>query len=160
MRIQSANIKIFLFFLGVVVVDQLTKYIAEREIQVGETIEIVPGLFNLILTYNPGAAFGLMANLPDHLRPIALALTTVLALGAVFFFFFKEYRNDFIAKIFLAGILGGAVGNIIDRVRYGKVVDFLDFYIGSNHWPAFNIADSVICLGVIGLIFRKPSHKS
>ncbi len=160
MRIQSAQIKILSFFVSVVVIDQLTKYLAEREIQVGETIEIVPGLFNLILTYNPGAAFGLMANLPDHLRPIALALTTAIALGAVFFFFFKEYRDDFTAKIFLAGILGGAVGNIIDRVRYGKVVDFLDFYIGTNHWPAFNIADSVICLGVIGLIFRKPTRKA
>ncbi len=156
---MRSNYKILIAFILVVIFDQATKYFAETKIQVGETIEIIPGFFNLILTYNPGAAFGLMANLPENIRPYALAITTAIALVAVFYFFFKEYRQDFIAKLFLSGILGGAVGNIIDRVRYGKVVDFLDFYVGVNHWPAFNIADSVICLGVVGLIFRKPTAK-
>jgi signal peptidase II len=152
------NLKIILIFILVTVADQWTKYIAQQEIQVGEVKEIIPGFFNLILTYNPGAAFGFMADLPESVRPYALAVTTLIALIAVFYFFFKEYREDFFAKCCLAAILGGAAGIIIDRIMYGKVVDFLDFYIGSNHWPAFNLADSVICLGVFTLIFRKPRN--
>jgi signal peptidase II len=151
------NFKLLLTLLGVAFLDQLTKFFAERYIQVGEVIEIIPGFFNLILTYNPGAAFGLMGGLPDHIRPFALALSTAVALVAVGYFFLKEYREDLAAKFCLVAILGGALGNIIDRFRYGRVVDFLDFYIGANHWPAFNLADSVICVGVIALIFRRPA---
>lgn len=157
---MNSNFRLLAILVVVALLDQLTKFFAESYIQVGEVIEVIPGLFNLILTYNPGAAFGLMRDLPDEIRPYALAVSTAVALLAVGYFFLKEYRNDLAAKYCLMAILGGAVGNIIDRFRYGKVVDFLDFYIGANHWPAFNLADSVICVGVIALIFRrsKPSE--
>ncbi len=143
-------------FFIVIFLDQLTKILIESRLAVGDVISVVPGFFNIILTYNPGAAFGIMSGLPDSIRYVALAATTVIALGAVLYFFIKEYRHDIVAQMALAGVLGGAVGNIIDRVRLGMVVDFLDVYFGSYHWPAFNIADSAICLGVFVIVFRRP----
>lgn len=143
-------------FFVVAILDQYTKELALNNIAVGDVIVVIPNFFNLILTYNPGAAFGMLSDLPDTQRFIVLAITTTLALGAVLYFFLRDYKHDRFAQIALAMIVGGAVGNIIDRFRHGKVVDFLDFYIGNNHWPAFNIADSAICLGVLVLFFRKP----
>lgn len=145
-------------FLVVVILDQYTKYLVVANLTLHETIELVPGFFNLILTYNKGAAFGLLADLPDTIRYIALTVTTLIALSAVVYFLLRDYREDFIAQIALSFIVGGAVGNILDRVRLGMVVDFLDVYYNNYHWPAFNVADSAICLGVAVLLFRKP-HK-
>ena len=84
------NLKIIITFILVVAAALWTKFIAQQEIQVGEVKEIIPGFFNLILTYNPGAAFGFMADLPENIRPYALAVTTLIALAAVFYFFFKD----------------------------------------------------------------------
>jgi len=142
--------------LLIALVDQLTKIMVVRNFEVGEVREIIPGFFNLILVYNPGVAFGLFADTEWAYRQIFLLGTALIAVGIVFYFFFVEYRSDSVARVSLAMIFGGAVGNIIDRLRFGEVVDFLDFYLGSSHWPAFNVADSAICIGVVILIFRVP----
>jgi len=138
----------------IVGLDQLTKAMVLDSFTPGEIREVVPGFFNLTLHFNPGVAFGMFADLEDSLRVLVLTVTTVLALALVFYFLVTEYRYDRGGQFALALVLGGAMGNIIDRIRIGEVVDFLDFYIGTVHWPAFNVADSAICVGVTILIFR------
>ena len=149
----------WLALILVIVLDQLSKSLILSSFSVGEVRSIIPGFFNLTLTYNPGAAFGLLSDLPDGSRVLVLSLTICAALAAVGYFLLNEYYDDGIGQIGLLMIVGGAIGNIIDRARFGEVVDFLDVYFRSYHWPAFNIADSAICLGVTVLLFRKPSRK-
>jgi signal peptidase II len=132
--------------------DQLTKHLVLRFFEPGSIKPVIPGFFNLTLTFNPGAAFGLWTGLPEGVREVVLGLTIVLALGVVLFFLRQPTYRSVIGQSALAAILGGAIGNIVDRFVHGSVVDFLDFYIGTNHWPAFNIADSAICVGVVALI--------
>jgi signal peptidase II len=141
--------------------DQLSKRVVLDAFQPGEIRPVIDGLFNLTLTFNRGAAFGLWSSLPGGWRELALGLSILLALVVVGFLITRSYYQTALAQIALAGILGGAVGNIIDRVQRGAVVDFLDFYIGSAHWPAFNIADSAICVGVFLLLLApKPAEQA
>ena len=141
-------------FLVVLVADQVTKYLAYTSLSLGEAREVIPNFFNLTLVYNPGAAFGLFSGLPDAYRWPALAAVSVVAVFIVLRFMLREANGDPWSQTALMSILGGALGNIIDRFRFDGVVDFLDFYYGSYHWPAFNIADSAICLSVTLLIVR------
>ncbi len=136
-------------------VDQGTKFLVLWYLPPGG-IQIIPGLFDIILAYNKGAAFGILADYPDGIRQLALAFTTIFALCAVFYMINRYYRESTWGMAALGLILGGACGNILDRMRLGMVVDFIDWYVGSYHWPAFNIADSAICVGVAILIFLKP----
>ncbi|MBN8549844.1 MAG: lipoprotein signal peptidase [Deltaproteobacteria bacterium] len=145
----------------VVVLDQLSKWLVLQNIARGEIIPVVPSFFNLTLTFNRGAAFGILAGVPDGTRQLLLGVTTLIALSAVLYFLRKDYRDQKLAQFSLALIFGGAVGNIIDRFRLGEVVDFLDVYWQNYHWPAFNVADSAICVGVCILILRgNKSHES
>jgi len=140
--------------LLLIVIDQITKYFAERYLFLGEPVPVIEGLFNFTLVYNPGAAFGMFGDLPDPWRRITLGAVSLLALLVVIRFMYKEAREDVVSQYALVAILSGAIGNIIDRVRFDAVIDFLDFYIGEHHWPAFNVADSAISLGVCLLMFR------
>ena len=142
----------------IVALDQLSKLLILTHLYPGELSPVIPGFFNLTLTFNYGAAFGLWSWLPDGVRQITLAGTICLALVVVFFFLFQPAYRNRPARAALAGILGGAIGNVIDRANHGAVVDFLDVYIGKNHWPAFNLADSAICLGV-AILLLVPSKK-
>jgi signal peptidase II len=139
--------------IGTIVADQISKKLILDSFQPGEIRPVIDGLFNLTLTFNKGAAFGLWSGLSSGMREAVLGLTILLALGVVAFLMTRSYYQSFIAQAALAGILGGAVGNVIDRFRFGAVVDFLDWYVGTAHWPAFNIADSAICVGVALLLF-------
>lgn len=141
----------------VIISDQISKMAILSYLDEGDAVPVISGFFDLTLTYNRGAAFGLMAGIQDGLRHVLLALTTTLALGAVLYFLINDYSKDSVAQVALAMIVGGAIGNIIDRFRFGAVVDFLDVYYGSYHWPAFNVADSAICVGVFVLLLRRPS---
>lgn len=132
--------------------DQLSKYYILQTFTEGELKPIIPNLWNLTLTFNRGAAFGLWAGLPPGWREAVLGLTTLLAVGVVFVLLRQPAYHNLRSQLALAAILGGALGNVIDRVGRGAVVDFLDFYLGNSHWPAFNIADSAICIGVTILI--------
>lgn len=137
-----------------IVIDQVTKLLADRFLVPGEPVPIIEGLFNLTLVYNPGAAFGMFGNLPDPYRRFVLAFVSLVALMVVVRFMIREARHDRISQLALVAILSGAVGNIIDRVRLDAVIDFLDFYWGNHHWPAFNVADSAISIGVTVLMLR------
>lgn len=140
--------------ISIFILDQITKEAAVRLISLGEIVEIIPSFFNLTLVYNPGAAFGFFADLPNPMRNIVLGVVLCAALIVVWYFISKEAKDDKISLFALYGILGGAFGNIVDRFRYDAVVDFLDFYLGTYHWPAFNVADSAICVGVVVLMWR------
>lgn len=135
-----------------ILIDQISKQLILKTFRPGEILPVIPGLFNLTLTFNPGAAFGLWSNLPSGWRELALGLSIALALVAVVIFLLHPNCQSTLARVSLSGVLGGAIGNIIDRFTYGSVVDFLDFYIGDYHWPAFNIADSAIFLGIMVVV--------
>lgn len=135
-----------------IVADQATKLLVLSSFRPGEIMPIIDGLFNLTLTFNYGAAFGLWSWLTPGTREIVLGLTILGAMGLVGFFLTRPYYQTLSAQLALSAILGGAIGNVIDRIRLGAVVDFLDFYVGTSHWPAFNVADSAICVGVAVLL--------
>jgi signal peptidase II len=142
-----------------ILIDQISKQLILKTFRPGEILPVIPGLFNLTLTFNPGAAFGLWGNLPSGWREIALGVSIALALVAVVIFLLHPNCQSKLARVSLSAVLGGAIGNIIDRFTYGSVVDFLDFYLGDYHWPAFNVADSAIFLGIMVVVFlpSKPT---
>lgn len=119
-----------------------------------DNIVVIEKFFNITHILNPGGAFGFFASQSPEIRKfIFLFMSSVIALFVLWFY--KKCAADFVFLSYgLALIFGGAVGNLIDRFRYGKVVDFLDFYVGSVHWPAFNIADSAISIGMGILIYH------
>ncbi len=136
------------WLLVVVVLDQATKIMIMAYFNLYELQPVIPGLFNLTYLTNTGAAFGMLAGAQSVWRQVFFVGVAALALG-VMAFSYRQFRSQ--GKIFahaIGLIAGGAVGNLIDRLRFGAVVDFLDFYLGTHHWPAFNVADSAICVGV------------
>ena len=138
----------------ILVLDRITKIAAEENLILNHPIPVIP-FFNLTLVYNKGAAFGMFSGFPDDLRRFILVILSIVALLIVGYVVIKEFsKTDKGAMSALGLILGGAIGNIYDRMQYDFVIDFLDFYVGRYHWPAFNIADSAICVGVFVLIVR------
>jgi len=136
------------WLLVVVVFDQLTKGLVMAYFGLYELKPLIPGLFNLTYLTNTGAAFGMLAGAQSVWRQVFFVGVAVVAI-VVLFFSYRQFRSQ--GRIFahaIGLIAGGAVGNLIDRLRFGAVVDFLDFYIGTHHWPAFNVADSAITIGV------------
>ncbi len=131
--------------------DQAAKLLALKHLAGTPPVEIIPGFFNLVLVYNRGAAFGFL-NDPTIDWQFWLFLVATIFGCALVVYLMRKTPPSRILTLGLAGILGGALGNLIDRVRYRAVVDFLDFYHGEWHWPAFNVADIGICVGA-GLVF-------
>jgi signal peptidase II len=130
----------------VLVLDQITKYIVRANIRLHEIITVVPGFFNLTHVRNKGAAFGLLANLPEFWRSAFFITVTIVAVAAIAVLIVKSQERLLVSAFSL--IAGGAVGNVIDRMRYGEVVDFIQWYVKSYYWPSFNVADSAISIGV------------
>jgi signal peptidase II len=146
-RLRAVSHILIPVVLFVVVSDQYTKHLVVQRFQPLELLPIIDGLFNLTLHYNKGAAFGLFHDLPDGIRQLALWGVSGIAMVAVVYFLLFEFYQQRIGVVSMSLILGGAIGNGIDRALLGKVVDFLDFYIGTYHWPAFNVADIAISVG-------------
>jgi signal peptidase II len=143
----------------VVILDQVTKAVVLSNIALYDSIRVVPGFFNITHIHNPGGAFGFMAGQSEFVRQIIFLFAASLAMGLILYFYKKTPPTHPWLLTGFAMILGGAIGNIIDRIRMGKVVDFLDFFVGTLHWPSFNIADSAISVGigifVTHLVFNK-----
>jgi signal peptidase II len=138
--------------------DFLTKRWVESALAPGQVIEVT-AFFNLVLTFNPGAAFSLFAQASGWQRPLFIGVAVVAA--AVITWLLRRHWRDTLFGVALSLILGGALGNLWDRVVLGHVVDFLDFHAAGWHWPAFNLADSAITVGAALLVwdaFRKPAH--
>ena len=141
--------------------DLFTKHLALVCLAGGESIEVIPNFFNLVLVFNSGAAFGFLNN-PDTSWQIWLFLGVTIITMVIILHLLRTLGGSLFTVIGLSLIMGGAFGNMVDRIRYHSVVDFLDFYWGSWHWPAFNVADIAICVGaglVILILWRNPEHK-
>ncbi len=140
---------------AIVVADQITKWLVLARFAPGERLELT-GFMNLVLVFNKGAAFSFLADAPGWQTPLLVAF----ALGAAVLVSVLLVRDPS-RRLYCAGlafILGGAVGNVIDRLRFGHVVDFLDLHAGGWHWPAFNVADSGITIGALLLILDGFAH--
>lgn len=149
----------------VVLLDRMTKLAVARNISLHDNIQIIPDFFRITHVENRGAAFGLFADSPSEWKIAMLVLFSVVALVIVSTLLWRNSHSMNTTGIGLSLILGGAVGNLWDRLLSGRVVDFLLFYVGEYQWPAFNVADSAIVVGagllVIEILFAKtPSEKS
>ncbi|BAH75709.1 MULTISPECIES: signal peptidase II [Solidesulfovibrio] len=149
----------------VVILDQLTKLWIQDHMVLYTTRTVIPGFFNIVHVLNRGAAFGFLNRSDIQWQTYFFFAATALAV-LIIFHLLRMARDD--DKLLITGlglILGGAVGNLIDRIKTGEVVDFLDFYWKTFHWPAFNVADIAIFLGSLGLVFafyrlRRPPQDS
>lgn len=144
---------LLLTFLVIIVFDQWTKYEVEKRLLYRQTIEIIPHFFNLTHVRNPGGAFGILGTKKSGTGTLFFISFSLFAIGILLYFLFK-LKNEETLTFALSLILSGAIGNLVDRFRYGEVIDFLDFHLFSYHWPAFNIADSSITLGLGLLAWR------
>lgn len=142
----------------VIVLDQLSKWLISSWLELYQTVEILP-FFNLTLAHNYGAAFSFLASAGGWQRWFFVLLAVLISI-ALTIWLKRLPSSARMEAASLALILGGAIGNVIDRLIYGYVVDFLDVYYGSYHWPAFNIADSAICIGAVLLIFDSFRNKT
>jgi signal peptidase II len=129
----------------VLVVDRLTKYILLKNLSEGESVRVIPGLFHITLVLNSGAAFGIFKG-----RSVFFTISSILVIASICFYIVRSRCKDLLMLTALGLILGGAAGNLIDRVMFGYVIDFLDFRI----WPVFNIADASITIGAFILAIR------
>ena len=144
----------------VIVIDQATKRVVDTTMQLYQSIELIP-CFQLTYLRNQGAAFSFLSGAGGWQRWFFIGLA-IIASVFICFWLKKLERNQRWEAIAWSLVLGGALGNLIDRILYGYVIDFLDVYVGEWHWPAFNVADSAITVGVIMLLldsFKPPSRK-
>jgi len=152
-----------LIALLVITLDRVTKLIVARHIELQDSISVIPGFFRITHVENRGAAFGLFADSPSEWKVAMLVLFSLVALVVVVTLLWRSSHVLTATGVGLSLILGGAVGNLWDRLFHGRVVDFLLFYIGQYQWPAFNIADSAIVVGagllVLEILFVKPTAK-
>ena len=139
--------KIFLFVVFLIVsADQATKALVVSNFQLYEVTPVVHGLFNITYITNTGSAFGFMAG-PEGWRHIFFQVVSVFALAGLFYLYYTSRSQGYPLQLGCALVFGGALGNLIDRIRFRSVIDFLDFYVGPYHWPSFNVADSAITIG-------------
>ncbi len=138
----------------IIILDQTTKAVVLKVLPLYHSNNVIPGFFNLTHIQNPGGAFGFMANHSSSWRSFIFLIVSSLAVYLVYYFYKNTPKTHPLLSTGFALIFGGAIGNMIDRIRFGKVVDFLDFYIGRYHWPAFNVADSAISIGIAIFLFH------
>ena len=155
----------FLIAALVVALDRYTKWLIAHRLSMHDSITVIPGFFRIIHTENPGAAFGLFADSPSQWKVALLIIFSLVALAIVSVLLWKNSHRLTSTGIGLSLILGGALGNLWDRIVSRHVVDFLLFYIGRYQWPAFNVADSAIVVGACLLVFeivftKSPSEQS
>jgi signal peptidase II len=145
---------------AIVALDQISKAVALDRLPLGVPIAIIDGLLSLTLVLNPGLAFGLLGSVPATWRWVvaALSLVALAVLARVALRVLPD--GGWLGRLAIGLIFGGAVGNLIDRARFGAVVDFVDVHWRGWHWPAFNVADSAITVGVVLLALRLMSERS
>ena len=154
----ARNIGPWLWLAGVLVLlDQISKWVVLGTLQPGETRYVAP-FWNWVLTFNPGAAFSFLSDAGGWQR----WFFTLLALGVSGWIvvMLRQHRNEFRLALALTLVLGGALSNVIDRLRFGAVVDFIQWHVAGYYWPAFNLADSAICLGAALLLLDQLRGKT
>jgi signal peptidase II len=144
----------------VLALDRLSKWVIETNVSFLDTRRVIPGFFDIVRSENRGVAFGFFNDSTSEWRTLVLVLLSVAAVIGVSVLLWRPERLDRLSRWGFALILGGAAGNVVDRILYGRVTDFLLFYIGDYQWPAFNVADSAIVVGSIllalGLLRPRP----
>ena len=148
-------------YAGVVIaLDQITKYLVLNLLPLYDVIHIIPGFLDITHLQNPGVAFGIFSSNHSNIQQILLMSASFVAVCVIVYFYSQTTDNHRFMLLGFALIFGGAIGNFIDRVRMGRVVDFIDVYVGNIHWPSFNVADSSISVGVViflyHIIFKRP----
>jgi signal peptidase II len=140
-----------LLTLAVIAADQASKYAVDRMVVPGSSRVLVPGMLNLVRTSNPGVAFGLLAESQMPWRAPVLIVFSAAVIGLIVWLLVTGRAGSWAGRTGMTLILGGAIGNVLDRVLHHSVTDFIDFYIGTHHWYTFNLADSAIVVGA-GLV--------
>jgi signal peptidase II len=149
-RLRSASLRWFGLAALVVALDQISKYVVRQQLVYGESVRVT-GFFDFVLVFNPGAAFSFLSDASGWQR--AFFVTIALVASTFVSYLLVRHRDKPLFSFALALILGGAVGNLIDRIVFGAVVDFLHFHVAQYSWPAFNLADSAITCGAALLIW-------
>lgn len=134
----------------VISLDAWTKVLALKHLVLHQPVPVIDGLLNWTLVYNPGAAFSFLSDASGWQRWFFAVLAVGIS-GLLTWWLYRIPRGDWRQAAPYALVIGGAIGNLIDRLIHGHVIDFIDFYLGARHWPAFNIADSAIVVGAIGI---------
>src|SRR4051812_27069995 len=134
--------------LATVIVDRWTKAWIQREFDLNDSVSVIDGFFNITYVRNTGVAFGIFSSISSPAKSVLLSVFTACAAVVVITFSVRTPAGNRLLQIALSLVLGGALGNLYDRLAYGYVVDFLELYAGSYHWPSFNVADSAISIGV------------
>lgn len=137
---------------AVVFLDQLSKLLVLAFLPLHSSVVVIPGFFNLVHVRNTGAAFSFLAGDYSIWRQIFFVTVSIVGMAVILYVYKGLERTNRWARVSLALIFGGALGNLIDRLRLGEVIDFLDVYVGPYHWPAFNVADSAISIGAVLLL--------
>ncbi len=152
----------FITALVIIALDQVTKILVVSNLQLHDSVPLVNGFLNLVHVRNPGAAFGFLAKAPAWFRSVFFIAVTVGAILLILYYLKQTGAGEKGQVVALSLIFAGAVGNLIDRIRFGEVIDFIDVYISTHHWPAFNVADSAIAVGALLLllsILKRPKDK-
>jgi len=137
-----------LLVVAVLILDRWTKLLIQKRFELNESISVIDGFFNITYVRNTGVAFGIFSSISSPAKSVLLSIFTACAAVVVVTYSVRSPARNWLLQIALSLILGGALGNLYDRLVYGYVVDFLELYAGSYHWPSFNVADSAISIGV------------
>lgn len=151
--ISPKEYTVFVLAAGaLVLLDQLTKYLVVRALPLNTGEVIIRGFLNLVHIHNPGGAFSIFAGHDSEWKKPIFILLTLVVVSIIFYAYGKVSRGDWWNRAAYIGVFSGAIGNLIDRIRMGEVIDFIDFYAGDWHWPAFNVADCAISIGAVMLL--------
>lgn len=150
---MKQRIPYFILIVFLLIADQITKAVIARNIVLNSSKEVIPGFFHLVHIRNKGAIFGFFSQTGNRYVFFVLTLASLTALGLVVYYFFKAPHSERLLRVSLSLIMAGALGNFIDRIFKGYVIDFLDVSVKGWHWPSFNVADSCISIGAVLLIF-------
>jgi len=156
-RVKKSSIPLIFALVAVVVVtlDQSTKCLIVNRLLLHQSIPVFKGCLNLVYVHNTGVAFGFFNGPNNFPKTLFFSAVTLISVCVIFYFLYNAVRTrDVFQSILLGMICGGAVGNLIDRFRLGAVIDFIDVYYKQYHWPAFNVADAAISVGIILLILQ------
>ncbi|MBW1649511.1 MAG: signal peptidase II [Deltaproteobacteria bacterium] len=153
-------IKLIIIAVIIIAVDQMTKRIIINNFSLFESVSVIDGFFNLIYLQNPGGAFSFFAEKSVLLRNIIFKILPMIVIFLLFVFYKTVPSSYKFLNFGLSLIISGAIGNLIDRFVFGFVIDFLDFYIKNIHWPAFNVADSAISIGIVMVLISSFTKKS
>src|SRR5215468_8310808 len=144
----QARFPYLLLVAATLVLDRWTKVLIQKRFDLNESISVIDGFFNITYVRYTGVAFGIFSSISSPAKSVLLSAFTAFAAVVVVTYSVRSSARNRLLQIALALILGGALGNLYDRLSYGYVVDFIELYAGSYHWPSFNVADSAISIGV------------